>query len=250
MKFVYVENYEEMSQKAARYLIQKMKQNRPMTIGFATGGTPIGLYDQLIEDHKQNGTSYENITTFNLDEYIGLEKNHPNSYHTYMQQQLFQHLDIRAEKIHLPNGMADDLTMECERYERSIQEAGGIDLQILGIGENGHIGFNEPGTSFSSTTHIVNLTPSTREANARYFPSMNEVPKQAITMGIKSIMRSKEIILLASGSTKRQAMETLQGGEVTELFPASILNLHPNVIIFVDKQALPSGYVLSGKGAT
>ncbi|MFD6439909.1 glucosamine-6-phosphate deaminase, partial [Peribacillus sp. NPDC060186] len=182
MNIIRVQDYKEMSQSAAEIVIRKVKENSKIKLGLATGGTPKGTYDALIEDHMQNNTSYENVTSFNLDEYIGLNSNDPNSYHYYMNQSLFAHININKEQTYLPNGIADNLAEECTRFDKMIESLGGIDLQILGIGQNGHIGFNEPGTSFSSGTHVVALEESTRLANARYFDSIDEVPTHAITM--------------------------------------------------------------------
>jgi glucosamine-6-phosphate deaminase len=209
-----------------------------MNLGLATGGTPKGLYDRLIQDHKEHGTFYKHVTSFNLDEYVGMKPQDPNSYHYYMADALFNHIDIDVSNTHVPNGLADTPEEECRRYDEMIQNHGGIDLQILGIGQNGHIGFNEPGTSFNSPTHIVTLEESTRKANARYFNSLDEVPTQAITMGIESIMKSKEILLLISGEAKAEAMYQLLNGEITEDFPASILKKHHCVTIIADQEAL------------
>ncbi|MFI8578173.1 glucosamine-6-phosphate deaminase [Rossellomorea aquimaris] len=238
MKLIEVKDYQEMSQVAADYLLSKVKSSNQLTLGLATGGTPQGLYEALINDHKQNRTSYQHVSSFNLDEYIGLSGKHPNSYYHYMNDHLFKHIDIDSKNTHIPSGKAVDLEKECEAYDEKIRLHGGIDLQILGIGSNGHIGFNEPGTSFDTNTHIVDLAQSTREANARYFDSMDEVPSQAITMGISSIMKSKEILLLVSGEAKQVAMKKLVGGEISENFPASILNRHEHVTVIADKEAL------------
>ncbi|MGR3763219.1 glucosamine-6-phosphate deaminase [Rossellomorea sp. NS-SX7] len=238
MRIIEVSDYKQMSEKAAQHVIGKVRSLDCMTLGLATGGTPQGLYGELIEDHHVNGTSYKGVKTFNLDEYIGLSKKDPNSYFQYMYTNLFSHIDISPDNTHIPSGTAADLGEECDRYENMMEEAGGIDLQILGIGANGHIGFNEPGTSFQSGTHIVELTPSTREANARYFSSLEEVPRKAITMGISSIMKSREILLLASGKSKQEALKKLMENEVSEHFPASILKEHPNVTIIADTDAL------------
>ncbi|MGE7767007.1 glucosamine-6-phosphate deaminase [Peribacillus sp. NPDC096540] len=238
MNIIKVQDYKEMSQSAAKIIIQKVKENSKIKLGLATGGTPKGTYDALIEDHMQNNTSYENVTSFNLDEYIGLDSNDPNSYHYYMDQSLFAHININKEQTYLPNGTADNLDMECTRFDKMIEALGGIDLQILGIGQNGHIGFNEPGTSFSSGTHVVALEESTRQANARYFDSIDEVPTHAITMGIATIMKSKEILLLISGEEKAGTLKKLIHGEITEEFPASILKKHNNVTIIADQKAL------------
>lgn len=238
MKLIEVKDYQEMSQVAADYLLSKVKSSNQLTLGLATGGTPQGLYEALINDHKQNRTSYQHVSSFNLDEYIGLSGKHPNSYYHYMNDHLFKHIDIDSKNTHIPSGKAVDLEKECEAYDEKIRLHGGIDLQILGIGSNGHIGFNEPGTSFDTNTHIVDLAQSTREANARYFDSMDEVPSQAITMGISSIMKSKEILLLVSGEAKQVAMKKLVEGEISENFPASILNRHEHITVIADKEAL------------
>ncbi|MCZ8496609.1 glucosamine-6-phosphate deaminase [Priestia megaterium] len=238
MNIIQVKNYSEMSAKAADMLISKLHEKPNMNLGLATGGTPKGLYDRLIQDHKEQGTSYKHVTSFNLDEYVGMKPQDPNSYHYYMADALFNHIDIDVSNTHVPNGLADTPEEECRRYDEMIQNHGGIDLQILGIGQNGHIGFNEPGTSFNSPTHIVTLEESTRKANARYFNSLDEVPTQAITMGIESIMKSKEILLLISGEAKAEAMYQLLNGEITEDFPASILKKHHCVTIIADQEAL------------
>ncbi|WP_209125569.1 glucosamine-6-phosphate deaminase [Alkalihalobacillus sp. BA299] len=238
MNLIIAENYEDMSHKAANYLIEKVKKHPKMNLGLATGGTPERTYELIIEDHQKNGTSYEGIQSFNLDEYIGLAQDHPNSYYYYMCHQLFNDIDIKKENVHLPSGVAKNLEEECQNYEALITNAGGVDLQILGIGSNGHIGFNEPGTPFQTKTHIVKLTNSTREANSRYFVTMADVPTQAITMGIGTIMKSKEILLLVSGDNKAEALQKLMREDVNEQFPASVLKNHPCVTIIADKKAL------------
>lgn len=231
-------NYEEMSRIAAEKIINLVKNKPNAELGLATGGTPEGLYKLLIQDHRLNGTSYKQVKTVNLDEYIGLKKDDPNSYYTFMTEKLFKHIDILPENTHVPNGMAADIDAEAERYENFIHEIGGVDLQILGIGHNGHIAFNEPGTSFQSKTHIIDLAEDTRQANARYFDSIDDVPTKAITMGIQTIMDSKEIILLASGASKAEALKQLVHGEITEQFPASVLRKHNHVTIIADEAAL------------
>ncbi|RXT04375.1 glucosamine-6-phosphate deaminase [Ammoniphilus sp. CFH 90114] len=238
MKWIHAKDSHEMSRLAAEFMIQEVKKQPSMVLGLATGGTPVGTYQELIRDARENGTSYKAITTFNLDEYVGLAGTHPNSYRYFMQQQLFEHIDLPIEQTYLPNGEAKDLMAECQRYEELIARHGGIDLQLLGIGTNGHIGFNEPGTSFQSTTHVVTLTKDTREANARFFTSLEEVPTHAITMGIATIMKSKRILLLASGEEKADILYQLALGEVDEKVPASILKQHPDVTIIADTVAL------------
>ncbi|WP_413374837.1 glucosamine-6-phosphate deaminase [Alkalihalobacillus sp. 1P02AB] len=245
MKIVETTNYQEMSEKAASFLINQVKEKPNATLGMATGGTPEGMYQLLIEDYNQNGTSYKEVTTFNLDEYIGLPKEDKNSYNSYMHNALFNFINIPESQIHLPNGMNADAAKECEKYEERIARNGGIDIQILGIGENGHIGFNEPGTSFDSKTHVITLTESTRIANSRYFNSLDEVPTKAVTMGISTIMQAKKIILLASGEKKADALHQLLHNEVDESFPASILQKHPNVTIIADRDALKNISVTS-----
>lgn len=237
MKLISTSNYEELSRKAAEEIITVIKGNPSLNLGLATGSTPTGLYQELIRDHRINMTSYKDINTFNLDEYIGISKKDRNSYHYFMCEHLFEHIDIPLDQTHIPDGTAKDLEEECVRYEQFISEHGGIDLQILGIGQNGHIGFNEPGTPFDSRTHIIELAESTRQANSRFFNSLEDVPKQAITMGIASIMDSKEIFLLVSGSSKAEALARLMNGEVSEQFPASVLLIHRNVTIFADEEA-------------
>lgn len=238
MKLIRTENYSEMSLEAGKIILEKIRSNPSLTLGLATGSTPKGVYDYLIHDHEANGTSYKQVKSFNLDEYIGVPADDPNSYHYFMNQNLFHHLDISGNHTHIPNGAASDLEQECLRYEQLVKELGGIDLQLLGIGQNGHIGFNEPGTSFSSRTHIVTLAHNTREANSRFFNSLDEVPTQAITMGIASILESKEILLLVSGEQKAEALFKFINGEISEEFPASALKNHQNVTIIADRDAL------------
>ncbi|WP_053363385.1 glucosamine-6-phosphate deaminase [Bacillus sp. FJAT-27251] len=238
MKIKKVKSYEEMSRIAADIIIDKVRSNPGINLGLATGSTPVGMYENLVKDHQEKGTSYKSVKTFNLDEYIGLSSENPNSYRSFMNEQLFNHIDIPIENTHVPHGDAKDSHQECAEYEALLKKHGGVDLQILGIGGNGHIGFNEPGTSFQSETHIIELAESTRRANARFFNSLEEVPTQAITMGIASIMESKEILLLVSGEKKNQALKQLLEGDVSEDFPASVLKTHPNVTIIADEAAL------------
>jgi glucosamine-6-phosphate deaminase len=233
-----VKNYEDMSQKAAEILLTDIKANPKTVLGLATGSTPLGLYKLLIKDHLINKTSYKDIQTVNLDEYIELSPDHPQSYRYFMNHQLFNHIDIPLDQTNIPNSNAKSLKEECLRYDLLIKAVGGIDVQVLGIGNNGHIGFNEPGTSFNSRTHIVQLAESTRRANSRFFGSLDKVPKQAMTMGIETILESKKILLLASGESKRDAMRRLLTEEPNENFPASSLRFHSNVCIIADEEAL------------
>jgi glucosamine-6-phosphate deaminase len=238
MKLIEVQSYDEMSKVAAEIMIEQIKTKPNSVLGLATGGTPIGTYQNLIKDFTKNKTSYERVITVNLDEYIGLEKDNPQSYSYYMKEQLFNHINIPESQTHLPfaNGVEDEEAGN--NYEKLIDSLGGIDMQILGIGENGHIGFNEPGTSFSSTTSIVKLDDSTREANARYFSKMEDVPTHAISMGISTIMKSRKIILLISGVKKAPILNQLFHTDVKEDLPASILKKHPDVTIIADQEAL------------
>lgn len=238
MKIIEVLSYEEMSTKAANFIIQQINQDPSSVLGLATGETTLGLYKKLVQDHYLNNTSYQNIRTLNLDEYVGLAENDPQSYRTYMNNQLFNHVDLPIQQTHLPDGMAKNLVEECLRYDELIYNIGGADIQLLGIGQNGHIGFNEPGTSFQSNTHVVELMDSTRKANARYFSSINDVPTHAITMGIQSIFNSKKILLLASGHKKANAIERLLNGKVNEDLPVSILKNHEDITLIADREAL------------
>ncbi|MEJ9211194.1 glucosamine-6-phosphate deaminase [Bacillus smithii] len=238
MRVVKVANYEEMSQKAAECIIRQVKEKPDSVLGLATGGTVIGTYQLLAKDHQKNGTSYRQIITVNLDEYIGISPEHEQSYHFYMKKRLFDHIQIPPENTYLPDGQAEDLEEECKRYDELIESLGGIDLQLLGIGVNGHIGFNEPGTPFDSKTHIVELSESTRKANARFFNTLEEVPKKAITMGIETIIKSKKILLLASGLKKAPIIRKLFQEGITEELPASVLKKHENVVLIADEEAL------------
>ena len=231
IKWIEVNSYDEMSNVAAHIFTEQLQAKPASILGLATGGSPVGMYKELVKRQQAGDISFKEVTTFNLDEYVDLEQNSPASYWTFMHENLFNHVDINEEKIHLPNGKATDLEAECVAYDAQIAEAGGIDLQLLGIGVNGHIGFNEPGTSFDSLTNIVELTESTRTENAIYFDNPEAVPTHAITMGIQSIMNARAIVLIAFGEKKLEAIEKLKGGEVTEAFPASRLLNHPNVTI-------------------
>ncbi|API93435.1 glucosamine-6-phosphate deaminase 1 [Virgibacillus pantothenticus] len=237
MELIKVRNYEELSEYAGKLVLEKVNTLENPVLGLATGSTPEGLYQYLINQYKEGKVSFEHVVTFNLDEYVGLEKDDINSYNYYMNEKLFKHIGIPRNQTYLPDGNAIDLNEEATNYENRIKQAGNIDLQILGLGLNGHIGFNEPGTPFTSRTHIVQLDESTRQANARFFISIDEVPSQAITMGIETIMESKQIVLLVSGEGKAEALHRVINGEVSEEFPASILQKHPHVIIVADEAA-------------
>ncbi len=208
-----------------------------VVLGLATGGTPVGLYRQWIEYFRSGDISFQSVTTFNLDEYVGLPTSDPRSYHAYMREHLFDHIDIALENTHLPDGCADDLNEAAANYEWQIEEAGGIDYQILGIGSDGHIGFNEIGSSLASRTRVKTLTRQTRIDNARYFDSLDQVPTMAITMGIGTIMSARSILLIASGESKARAIRDAIEGPVTSMVPASVLQLHPDVTIMIDEDA-------------
>jgi glucosamine-6-phosphate deaminase len=238
VKLIRVTDREALSVHAAEMIAGRVQQKPDSVLGLATGGTPEGTYQQLKKIYDRESLDLSRVTTFNLDEYAGMPEDHPQSYHAYMQHKVFQPLQLRPEQTHLPDGTAVDLEQECRRYEKQIAAAGGIDMQLLGLGENGHIGFNEPGTPFSSRTHVVQLKPSTREANARYFDRIEDVPKQAVTMGIETIMESREILLLVFGRRKKEALLRLFDGEVQEDFPASVLKKHSSVTVIADDEAL------------
>lgn len=236
MQLIIKDNYKELSKEAAKIVIEQIKSKPNSVIGFATGDTPLGLYKELIKAHK-NGLDFSQIITFNLDEYLGLPDSHGQSYNYYMWDKLFNHINIKKENVNIPDGTAFDPEKFCEEYEAKIKKSGGIDLQILGIGRNGHIGFNESGSKFNSRTRIVNLTKQTRKDNAKFFEDINNVPVQAITIGISTILKSKKIILLANGKEKAENIRKLMNESKTEKFPASALKDHPNTIILVDKDA-------------
>ncbi|MBF0754292.1 MULTISPECIES: glucosamine-6-phosphate deaminase [Jeotgalicoccus] len=237
MKLVKVSNYEEMSKKASDILFDVIKENEKPVIGLATGSTPEGTYMELIKKLNGSDVDQNNITTFNLDEYVGLDKDHEQSYSYYMHENFFNHVSIPKENIHLLNGKAENAETEVEAYEQAIDEAG-LDVQLLGIGRNGHIAFNEPGTSFDSLTHVVDLTPETVEDNSRFFDNLGDVPSKAFTMGLNSIMKAKKIVILIYGENKKEALNALLSGEVTENNPASILNNHEDVTIIADTAAI------------
>ena len=233
---VIIDTEERIAELAAQRYVQLLNDKPEAILGYATGSTPLGLYAELIRLNKAGKFSYAKATSFNLDEYAGLDGSHDQSYRYFMNHNLFDHVDIRKDHTFVPSGL--DLSAEtAAAYDKAIEEAGGIDLQLLGIGCNGHIGFNEPGTPFGSLTHLVELTESTRQANARFFNSIDEVPTHAVTMGIRTVMNAKSVILMAIGKAKAPIMkETLQG-PVTEQVPASVLQLHPDVEFYLDYDA-------------
>lgn len=229
-------NYEELSKAAAELIVEQVKNKANSNLGLATGSTPVGLYNELIKDHKENKTSYKDVQTFNLDEYIGLPNTHDQSYYQFMQEKLFSHIDVETNNIHIPSGNVEDIEKECERYNALLKN-NPIDVQILGIGTNGHIGFNEPGTPFESVTSKVELAENTRNDNARFFDSMDEVPTHAISMGIQNILEAKQIVLLASGANKADAIKAMVKDAASIDCPASALQNHANVIVLLDEAA-------------
>ncbi|MCY6369115.1 glucosamine-6-phosphate deaminase [Clostridium ganghwense] len=237
MRIIAVDNYEEMSIKAAKIIASQIILKPDSILGLATGSTPVGMYKELINMYKNRELDFSNVKTFNLDEYYGLSEENDQSYHYFMRKNLFNYINVKEKNIHIPNGNVADIEAECENYEKVIKESGGIDIQVLGIGGNGHIGFNEPDINFEASTHLVNLTQDTIEANSRFFSSIEEVPTKAISMGIKTIMQSKKILLLANGEGKADAVYGMIKGKISPEVPASILQLHNDVTVIVDKEA-------------
>ena len=236
MKIIVVENYEEMSERGAEIMAQVIKSNPRATLGLATGSTPIGLYKRLIEKNKNGEISFKEVKTVNLDEYVGINGENNQSYRYFMNNQLFDHIDIDKNNTHVPSGVAEETEKECERYTQIIRD-NPQDIQLLGLGSDGHIGFNEPGSHFDGHTHIAELEESTIKDNARLFDKIDDVPRSAITMGIADVMQAKSILLLANGANKAEAVKAMIQGEVTEACPASILQRHRNVTVIIDKEA-------------
>ena len=236
---IYAEDtYEDMSAKAAEIFSEELKKKPNGVYGFATGSTPVGLYKELIKLHKTEGIDFSNVTTFNLDEYYPIKKENNQSYDYFMKENLFNHINVKFDNVNIPNGEAADVSEECVKYEEKIKNSGGIDLQVIGIGENGHIGFNEPAKGFTKITNYIPLTESTINANARFFNTADEVPKHALTMGIQTIMKAKKILLVANSAKKKEILHKALFGEITPEVPASILQLHPDVTVVVDKEAM------------
>lgn len=231
------ENKAQIQQEAALRILSMLQDHPAAILGLATGSTPIGIYQEIVRLYAQGLISFKKATTFNLDEYVALPETHTQSYHTYMKEHLFQHVDLLSEQTYIPDGNALDLSKECLRYDELINKADQIDLQILGLGHNGHIGFNEPSDSLLNGTHIVELQEQTRLANARFFQSLDEVPTHAITMGMGAILKAKSILLVVYGEDKAEiTFKALTGPIRTEL-PASLLQMHPNLTVLMDKDA-------------
>lgn len=231
------ENSMLASQAAACLMGAQVLRNPSAVLGLATGSTPIPAYRELVRMTQSGVLDFSRVTTFNLDEYVGLDHEHEQSYYYFMMEHLFSKINIKKASIHVPSGIADDVSNECIAYEQAILASGGIDLQLLGLGRNGHIGFNEPAETFTSRTHVVSLTEDTIEANARFFDDRSEVPKQAISMGVGTIMKARSIVMLVTGASKARAARNMICGPVSPSCPASILQLHPAAVVLLDRQA-------------
>lgn len=238
MKIIKVKDHLEGGAIASGMIIDLIKEKGSATLGLATGSSPETTYAHLVEAYARGEISFSEVRTVNLDEYVGLTESHPQSYRFFMEEKLFSRIDVKRENTHIPNGIAEDLFAECERYNHLISTLAPLDIQLLGIGHNGHIGFNEPSDFFADNTHVVNLSPSTIEANSRFFPTESDVPKQAITMGISQIMSAKSIILLAFGEGKSEILRAALTREITPHIPASILQKHENLTVIADREAL------------
>jgi glucosamine-6-phosphate deaminase len=237
MNLIIVSDYDEMSELAARIVAQVLSEDPCTVLGLATGSTPEGLYDRLARAHKDDGLDFSQVTTFNLDEYVGLGPDHPQSYRHFMDEKLFRRVNIPRENTHVPDGLADPLLVYCEKYEEMIEDAGGIDFQVLGLGRDGHVAFNEPGTSLNSRTHVAALTRETIEDNSRFFENAEDVPHFAITMGIGTILDTGACVLLASGAGKADAVRAAIEGPVTSMVTASALQLHADTTAIIDEAA-------------
>ena len=247
MLVIIKDDYDAVSAEAARLVVDRLLRKPNLVLGLATGSTPIGLYRELIRRCREDGLDLTKVTTFNLDEYVGLPPDHPQSYHRFMREQLFDHMNLDPRYVNIPNGMAMDIEAHCDWYEAEIGRAGGIDLQVLGIGANGHIAFNEPGSSLGSRTRVKTLTRQTREDNARFFASFDEVPRYAITMGIGTVMEARELLMLVTGESKADALKAAVEGPLTAMVPASMIQMHRKAYVIVDRAAASK---LSGEHAT
>ena len=235
INIIKVKDYEEASDKAFEVMKEFLKPGK--VLGLATGSTPLGLYARMVKDHEENKTSYADIRSFNLDEYVGLPISHPESYYAFMHRNLFDKIDIKEENAHVPSGLGDDLEAQAKKYDAMIDESP-VDIQLLGIGSDGHIAFNEPGTPFDSGTHVTDLAESTIKDNCRFFDNdISKVPTQAVTQGIGTIMKARNILLIATGANKAQAVKDMIEGPIDEACPASVLQRHPNVTVIVDEAA-------------
>lgn len=234
MRIIECKNYEEMSEKAAAFVASQITLRPDSVIGLPTGSTPIGMYDRL----SQMDIDFSAVTTFNLDEYYPIRRDNDQSYYYFMNKHLYSRVNLRPENIFIPNGEMEDAQAECRRYEEAIRARGGLDLQVLGIGQNGHIGFNEPGDKLYAFTHVTNLTENTIQANSRFFANADEVPRQALTMGVSTIMRARRILMLASGKEKSRVVRALLGNYIDPEIPATILSAHADVTVIADRDAI------------
>lgn len=230
------EDYDAVSSESAKFVVDRLRRKPNLVLGLATGATPLGLYRELIRYYKE-GLDLSKITTFNLDEYVGLPRDHEQSYAHFMWENLFNHINVPERWVHVPNGMATDIEAHCKWYEKQIESVGGIDVQLLGIGANGHIAFNEPGSSLGSRTRVKTLTHNTRAANARFFGSLENVPHYALTMGVGTVMEAKELLLIASGESKADAIRASVEGPLTAMVPASIIQMHRKATVIIDRAA-------------
>jgi len=237
MEVVICRTYDALSRKAAAVVADMVRAKPKAVLGFATGSSPLGLYKELIRLHKEEGLDFSKVTTFNLDEYVGLAPDHPQSYWHFMHENLFNHINVPKKKVHVPSGTSKNHAAFCAQYEKWIQEAGGIDVQILGIGSDGHIAFNEPGSSLGSRTRVVTLTEQTIDDNARFFVKRDDVPRHAISMGVGTVLEARKLVMVASGRNKAPALAAAIEGPVTCMITASALQLHPDPIVFADEEA-------------
>lgn len=238
MRIIRAKDYKEMSRKAAGVIASQVILKPDSVLGLATGSSPIGTYERLVEQYRQGDIDFSDVTTVNLDEYHGLAPENDQSYHYFMHDNFFRHVNIDPSRIHLPNGLEEDTAKECARYDALLQSVGGVDLQLLGIGRNGHIGFNEPADCFTKGTHCIRLSESTIEANKRFFASADDVPRRAYSMGIHTILSARCILMVASGEDKAWAVKEACSRAITPQVPGSILQFHPNVIVIADEAAL------------
>lgn len=237
MNILLVKDYQELSFEAANIVAGEIESKKDTVLCLPTGQTPLGMYQELIKKNQNGELDFSEVITFNLDEYYGLSPEHPQSYHYYMWHNFFRHINIKKENIHLLKGITKNILAECLQYDELIQEKGGIDLQILGIGNNGHLGFNEPALSLNGKTHLVNLSDDTIQANSRFFDDINEVPKQALTIGMETIMKAKKVILLASGEHKAAAINKTVNGLISTQAPSTFLQMHTDATLIIDKEA-------------
>jgi len=237
MNLLTFDSEDQLNEAGAGILTSVVQTNPAAVLGLATGGTPVGIYAQLALTYRRGLVSFAKATTFNLDEYVGLPPGHPESYHAYMEQHLFRHVDLSPERTHIPNGGAPDPAEECRRYDELIRQARQLDLQLLGLGHNGHIGFNEPSHALLSGTHVVDLAAETRAANARYFAGPDEVPTQAITMGVGTILKARMILLVVKGADKAEIVHRALTGPISTDCPASLLQTHPHLVVLLDRAA-------------